>query len=72
MSTIANFGADDTLILTGVPTSAVEIEVRNGDTVFEISDGAGTISRVTLADVSGFFTDVESFNAANVGDIVFA
>mgnify|MGYP006430817547 CR=1 FL=1 len=68
---VANFGADDEIELSGVNADDVSVSSSNGNTNIQFENGAGDVSNIQLTDVSGFFTDVASFNSANMGDITF-
>ena len=69
---IENFSADDTLQLQGVTAEDVRLSVYDQTTHIEFDDGQGTVSQIALVGVAGFFTSVDEFNAADLGDITFA
>lgn len=70
---VNGFGADDSIVLTGVSASDVSIQVSAGNTQIEFSDGQGGLSRIELVGVTGFFDSVSAFNnSTEYGDITFA
>ncbi|AFZ42319.1 hypothetical protein PCC7418_0070 [Halothece sp. PCC 7418] len=70
---ISNFGADDQITFQGVIADDVSFQESNGNTQFDIDDGAGTVSRITLLGVTTGAFDVNGFNdSPDFGDVVFA
>lgn len=62
---IANFGADDQIEFQGgVTAEDVSFQESGGNTQFEIDNGAGTVSRITLVGVTSGAFSVSGFNEA--------
>ncbi len=70
---IEGFGLDDQIVLAGVALSDVGFKTESGNTVFEMDDGAGKVSRITLLGVATDGFDIEGFNAdEQYGDLLIS
>lgn len=80
---IVNFGSDDALVFDGVtdgPDAGSDVTVddirfseSDGNTQFEIDDGSGNVSLVTLVGVTTGAVTVSGFNAdSDTGDVSLA
>lgn len=74
---ITNFGADDTITITGATSAQYDTAIQStgsGDVIFTYNNIAtGAVNKITLTGVvsSGFVYNVATFNALNVGNILF-
>ncbi|AFZ42318.1 hypothetical protein PCC7418_0069 [Halothece sp. PCC 7418] len=70
---IFGFGNDDQISLQGVTQDDVSFQESDGNTQFDFDDGSGSVSRITLIDVTTGAFGIDGFNdSPDFGDVVFA
>ena len=70
---VTGFGADDSIYIPDLGTNHLVIESNGADVTFTVNN-SGTVSQITLVGVNvnnDVITDVASFNALSVGNILF-
>lgn len=73
-SRITNFGANDSILISGGGSNHLIVANRGADVVFTVNDN-GTVSQITLVGVASDTTIIGSlsaFNALGIGDVTYS